>query len=141
MSGGQPMSLTIRNHTENLAKVRGFVAQGLRDAPITPEERNKVVLAVDEAVANVIEHGYNADANGAIEVSLDVQTGLLRVVVRDWGQAFDPSQVADPDLEEHVRMGKKGGLGIYLIRQIMDEVFYAATPDKGNELVLIKHFP
>lgn len=137
---GQPKQLCLSSDTKNLSAVRVFVAETLQDTPIAADERNKVVLAVDEAVANVMEHGYNTGDSGQIEVTVEVADRCIKVLVQDWGRSFDPRQVEDPDLEEHVRQGRKGGLGIYLIRQIMDEVSYDTSAGDGNKLVLVKYF-
>jgi len=101
-----------------------------------------VSLAVDEAVANVMEHAYGnyeAQANQEIQIILDVNPNRLEILIRDRGRAFDPDLIAQVDIREHVRKGEKGGLGIYLMRKIMDEVNYSFKQGMHNELQMIKY--
>ena len=130
--------LRITNDTENLSMVRTVVQDMINDSPLKPEERNKVILAIDEAISNVIEHAYE-DKSGDIEVILDMNETRLEVVVRDNGSKFDPDEISDPDIHEHIRLSKKKGLGMYLMRKIMDHVAYNLDSSYQNELVMRKN--
>ena len=93
-------------------------------------------LAVDEACTNVVRHGYRGRA-GFIEV---VVTGNLReftIEIRDQGESFDLRNVKSPNLKMYVETRKRGGLGVFLMNQLMDEVRYRGATD-GNILTMSK---
>jgi serine/threonine-protein kinase RsbW len=131
--------ISITSDTRYLSTIREFISRMIRQSALPPEEGNKVILAVDEAVTNIIEHGYENVANGPIDISVEFDTALFRVIVRDSGRRFNPDTIADPDIMEHVRLGKKKGLGIFLMRQIMDEVRYMFREGVKNEVTLTKY--
>lgn len=125
--------------TEHLAMVRERVRKCVEQAGVPGKIASQVVLASDEAVTNVIRHSFNNDGVSELEVEISVGEGKIRLVVRDEAPPFDPTQMPDPDMEEHVKAGKKGGLGIYLMRKIMDEMSHRVLNGGINELVLVKN--
>lgn len=131
--------LVVTNDTRYLALVRDFVARVLKYARVDRRDENKIILAVDEAVSNVIEHGYPSGQRGTIEIEVDSTDAEVRVVIHDQGRVFNPESVSEPDIYEHVKVGRKKGLGIFLMRQIMDEVCYRFRDGVKNELTLIKY--
>ncbi|MCM8774875.1 MAG: ATP-binding protein [Candidatus Omnitrophica bacterium] len=95
---------------------------------------NEVILAVNEVLTNCIRHAYRGKG-GKIKVIFQDLPDQVRILVRDYGPKFDPTQKPDPELPPQ----KPGGLGIYLVRQLMDEVQYNAKWTGGNELQLLKY--
>jgi anti-sigma regulatory factor (Ser/Thr protein kinase) len=85
----------------------------------------------------VIEHAYEGRPNGMFKVSCEFREGRLIITILDHGKAFDPSQVEEPDLKAAFSDRKIGGLGVYMIRKLMDEVRYEST-QAGNRLTMIK---
>jgi anti-sigma regulatory factor (Ser/Thr protein kinase) len=87
-----------------------------------------VEVALDEVLANVVRHGLEGREGGSVEVELTVDTGveppLCRVLVADDGPEFDPLSAAEPDTSLGVEDRPVGGLGITLVRRLMDEVVY-----------------
>ncbi|MEK7269675.1 MAG: ATP-binding protein [Planctomycetota bacterium] len=141
MSGPIVREIRIPNDTKFLADVRAFLQTFLQDIPRPFKEPMSVVLAVDEAVTNVIEHGYDNGHDGDIRVECRGDAEQIEVLVEDWGRTFDPNAIPDPDIQEHVRQGRRKGLGIYLMRQIMDEINYEFRPGEPNRLRLVKKVP
>jgi anti-sigma regulatory factor (Ser/Thr protein kinase) len=98
-------------------------AHGLTKAVTWPVE-----VALDEVLANVVRHGLEGREGGSVEVELTLDTGveppLCRVVVADDGPEFDPLSAAEPDTSLGVEDRPIGGLGIALVRRLMDEVAY-----------------
>ncbi len=133
-------NIRIPNETSYLAAVREAVREVVLGSDFPDEELNRLTLAVDESVTNVMEHAYENDLEGEmfIEVALQATDLEFAACIRDWGAAFDPTAVPAPDLSAHVREGRRHGLGIFLIRQIMDEATYASDADGRNELKLVK---
>ena len=131
--------LVITNETRHLILVRDFIARLVHQGHLAREVENKIILAVDEAVTNIIEHGFERGEEGNIEVEVEIDEAQFRVIIRDSGRIFNPESVPDPDMKSHIRGGRKKGLGIFLMRQIMDEVRYAFRDGVKNELTLVKY--
>lgn len=131
--------LVVTNDTKYLIVVRDFISRMIKQSRVTREDENKIILAVDEAVTNIIEHGYEPGIEGLIEIEIDCEETQLKVVIRDSGRVFNPEAVPNPDMGKHMKMGRKKGLGIFLMRQIMDEVRYRFKDGVKNELTLVKY--
>lgn len=140
MTSASRASFTLANNTAELDALRTFVKKELEASPLSESEQNMVVLAVDEAVSNIIQHAYDADAEETIAVELETDERRLAIFIRDSGRSFDPSGRGAVEINEHVGEGKRRGLGIFLMRRIMDEVHYDFQEGVRNELVLIKNF-
>ena len=132
--------LTIPNNTHYLRDVREFVARMARRSSAKPEEENKIILAVDEAVSIIMKHAYRETPNGTISLEIIADKSKFQIIIRDSGKSFDPGTIKEPDLGKYVKTGKKEGLGIYLMRRIMDEVSYDFINGVRNELRMTKYF-
>ena len=119
--------------------LRGFVSQMIAKSVLPKEEENKIIIAVDEAVSNIIEHAYEMQRNGTVCVEIETDQDKFQITISDTGKKFNPDAVKDPDILDHVKSKKKKGLGIFLMRQIMDEVRYTFRDGVQNELVLVKY--
>lgn len=115
----------IREHLQQ----KGFEAQVVR----------RLELASEEALINVIQHAYGGKED-RIEIQLTIDHEQVQISIRDWGPPFDPTVEAPPIMPEaSLEERNIGGLGIYLIQQIMDEVIYTRE-ENANLLVLVKRF-
>lgn len=139
MGGTLKDRLVVTNDTKHLLVVRDFVSRRVLQSSLSRDDENKIILAVDEAVTNIIEHGYDEGVEGAIEIEIEMDERQFKIVIRDNGRVFNPDSIPAPDLQEHVRSGRKKGLGVFLMRQIMDEVRYRFRDGVKNELTLIKY--
>ena len=99
---------------------------------------NALNVVLDEAVSNAINHGYDVGVRGEIAVRLRRRPDSVLVEVEDDGRPFDPLQAPPPDLTLPLEQRPVGGLGIHLIRNLMDEVSYARVGGK-NVLKMAKH--
>ena len=131
-------TLQVPSSTENLAMIREFVVGVGGQAGLVEAEIGKLELAVDEACANVIEHAYGHDLSKDVTVRASFDNDALRIAVIDEGQGFDPGTVTQSELDELVQQRKSGGLGLRLIRTLMDEVQYEIGPGQKNELHMLK---
>ena len=129
--------LFVAADVENLAEIRRFVREEATALGAGEEAICDLELAVDEAACNVICHGYKG-RGGMIQVRVERDGDRLAVRVRDEAPLFDPTRHPLPDVTLPLEERRLGGLGIFLIRQVMDEVVYRVTPEGGNELSLIK---
>ncbi len=131
------VELRLANDLADLAqladRVEGFgAAQGLPAGVV-----NALNVVLDEAVSNAINHGYEAGVRGEIAVRLRRAPEGVSVEVEDDGKPFDPLQAPPPDLSLPLERRPIGGLGIHLIRNLMDEVSYARVGGR-NVLKMVK---
>jgi serine/threonine-protein kinase RsbW len=131
-------TLDVPSTTENLALIREFVARVAAQAGLNEAEVGQLELAVDEACANVIEHAYGDDKTKQVMVRAIFDDDTLRIHVIDTGKGFDPTEVQQQDLKDLIAKRKTGGLGMRLIKRLMDEVHYDIEPGKKNELRMVK---
>ncbi len=134
----QSFALQVPSSSENLAMIRAFVSEIAYRALLTEEESLLLAVAVDEACANVIEHAYSHDATKQVMVRAVLDEDAIRFEVVDQGKGFDPSIIEPKDPRQLVRERASGGLGMGLIRRIMDEVVYHIVPGEKNELRMVK---
>jgi serine/threonine-protein kinase RsbW len=131
-------TIHIKSRTDRLITVREFVSEAARDFGFNDEDVSKIALAVDEACTNIIKHGYKYDPNKNITVTVQGGDRSFQVVIQDSGIRFDPDEVQSPDMKEYMRNYRRGGLGIYLMKSLMDKVEYRIAPGKNNEVRLTK---
>ncbi len=123
---------------EFLDEIREFVGSIAHEYGFSDKAVYNIQLAADEAASNIIEHAYDGIADGMLAISCGVETGVLTVVLIDHGKPFDPSEVPLPDIQADLGDRKIGGLGIFLMRKLMDEVHYTSDANTGNILKMIK---
>lgn len=120
-----------------LASVRAFVARTGRELDLTEQVIYELQLAVDEICSNVIRHGYDGQG-GEIQVSVDSGDEGVVVTVRDWGRSFDPESIPLPDVAAPLEQRPVGGLGLFLVRQLMDKVEFEFDRGRGNLVTMTK---
>jgi len=130
--------LTVPSQLHFLQDIRVFIGNALKKTNLPEAECQKVILAVDEGSSNIIEHAYGGE-NGFVKIRIEADKDRIFINLYDSGSTFDPNTVQAPNIEEHVRIGKKTGLGIHLIRQIMDKMVYNYKDGEYNHLQLVKY--
>jgi anti-sigma regulatory factor (Ser/Thr protein kinase) len=130
-------TVTFSSTFDVLDDIRSFVGQQARGAGFNEKDVYSIQLATDEAASNVIEHAYQGRLDGKFDVGCEFRKGGLIITLLDHGEAFDPSKIDEPDLKADLSDRKIGGLGIYLMRKLMDEVRYETT-QAGNLLTMVK---
>ena len=135
------MELKIQSQTEKLIFVREFVSEAARKFGFDDEGVSKIALAVDEACTNVIKHSYNYATNKEIEINIVTKKSTFEVVIVHQGKSFDPAGVKAPDMKEYLSHYRRGGLGMHLMRSLMDGVEYRTSKDQKNEVHLVKRLP
>jgi len=123
---------------EYLDAIRDFAAEAARLAAMDEKDVYNVQLAADEAASNIIEHAYEGVPDGSIEVSTQVTREALTITLRDQGKYFDASAVADPDIDSALDDRAIGGLGLFFMRKLMDQVSFESQPGQGNLLTMVK---
>ncbi len=131
--------IVVKSSTDNLAEIREFTRSAAEFSGFSEDIVGKIILAVDEACTNVIKHAYKYSKEGEISISIKFVNGKFTVSITDHGVHFDPSKIPDPDLKEYYKEKRAGGLGMYLMKKLMDEVQYYNAADNRNQVVLIKY--
>ena len=131
--------LIMKNEMTEVARLRTFFFSVCREHDIDEETAKTLNLALEEWVANVISYAYPKGMRGHVEVTVDVANNVLTLVIKDHGTAFDPTQHEEVDIDAGLDDRAIGGLGIHLVRTIMDTVDYQRTADGYNRLVLTKN--
>lgn len=130
------LELEIEAKPENLSVIADFIATAMRQLG-TEQDVFEVQTAVDEACTNVMLHAYSGKG-GVISISCELQDNDFIITIRDSGRHFDPTSVPLPDLQADLKERSIGGLGMHLMRRLMDDVSYAFDAEKGNKLVMRK---
>ena len=123
---------------EYLDEIRDFVGKIAREGGFSEKDIYNIQLATDEAASNIIEHAYEGVSDGVLELSCGVKGNTITIVLVDHGESFDPSEIPMPDLKADLSERKIGGLGIFLMRKLMDEVRYETKPNNSNVLTMTK---
>lgn len=139
--GGGETSLRriiMKNEVSEVTRMTGFFFSVCREHGIDDEIAKTLILAIEEWVVNVINYAYPKGMRGHVEMTADVRDGVLTVVVKDHGAPFDPTQHAEVDINASLEDRTIGGLGIHLVRTIMDTMDYERTADGYNKVTLKK---
>lgn len=129
-------TITLDASLDSLAAISDFVVEQARAAGMDEHAVWEVQLAVDEAATNVIQHSY-AKLSGSMTLSTNITESELEVVICDRGKPFNPEDVPEPDLVSPLEERKTGGLGLYLMRKLMDRVEFSFK-DGENLLIMSK---
>ncbi len=132
--------LKIFSRTENLAEIRNFVQKVAKQCGFGEDDVQKIVLAADEACTNIIKHAYKYSPTGEIVIETKCDSEKIILTITDTGVPFEPESVPTPDLEKLAKRKKVGGLGIYLMKKLMDTVSYNIGKEK-NQIILVKYLP
>ncbi len=129
------IEIRITSDPRLLVIIRAVVAQLCAMAKCSDEEQRKIVLAVDEACANIIKHTYGGDRSQMIGACFEIREESLEIILTDNGPRLDVKCVQPRDLDEV----RPGGLGTHFIRSIMDHVEFSYKEGCGNVLRMVKH--
>jgi serine/threonine-protein kinase RsbW len=132
--------LRIPSQTDNLELIRDFVSKLASKVGFSEEDVGKIELAVDEACTNVIKHAYKKDVSKPIDIVIKIDFNKFTIVITDRGKGFDPSRLKMPNMKEYLAELRVGGLGIYLMRSLMDKVDYEIKPGVKNKVTMVKYF-
>lgn len=140
MQADYPVILNIVSSPKSLPIVRGAVDQMAIQEGLSKKDAHGLVLSIDEALANVIKHGYEGRHDQPVTITLapvesaDGRKGIS-VIVRDQGKQVDPQSICGRDLDDV----RPGGLGVHIIRAMMDEAEYSCPPEGGMMLRMVKY--
>ena len=136
---GKSFNMSVVNDLEQLPSFLHAYEEFSEQAGLPLAIQSKVAMVFDELLNNVISYGYQDDAEHLIDVHVDVYPNYLSVVIKDDGVPFNPFTCEDPDTTLSIEERDIGGLGIHLVRNVMDEVSYERKVNQ-NVVTLLKRF-
>jgi anti-sigma regulatory factor (Ser/Thr protein kinase) len=129
----------VTSEPQHNARVREIVERVAGEMGFGERDLCLIISAVDEALSNVIRHGYEGRPGQPIEITMErltLATGVaLQVRLCDCGKQVDPATIKGRDLEDL----KPGGLGTHIIKTVMDEVEYTRREEGGMQIRMLKH--
>ena len=131
MASPKRFQLTINSDMANLEQVSDFVLEMARQLQLAEQTTDHVQMAVDEAVTNVMEHAYGGRTDGRIDIKVHATERVLQIEIRDQGEPFDPNTIQEPNIHTPLSERAIGGLGVFFMRKLMDEVEFARDR-RGN---------
>jgi anti-sigma regulatory factor (Ser/Thr protein kinase) len=129
-------SLNIKADTSDLFTVIKAVIDFI-GGDFDSHEAGRIVLAIDEAIANIIIHGYKRDNSGKIIIDMESDGSSLKFTITDNAPQFNPLEIPSPDMDRYFDAGKDGGLGVDIYKKIMD-VSYEKNETGGNRLIMVR---
>lgn len=136
----EKFNLKIPSVTENLFLIREFVVKIASKAGFDLDIQEQIALAVDEACTNVIKHAHKYDARRAININIILDSQKMTINILDKGEGFDEKKLQKPDLKKYAKESRHGGLGIYLMKTLMDDVQYNFNPGIKNKVQMTKYY-
>lgn len=130
--------LRVPARLESIRWLTALLDELAREAQLSEQGVFHCRLALDEALTNIINHSYANRPNGMIDASIRASNGVCTISLTDFGEPYDPTRVDPPLTRDSLDEVRPGGLGLHLIRSVMDEVRYATGPT-GNRLTMVKH--
>ena len=134
---GRKCKLTVPGRFEHLAAIADFISKVGCEADFAQDTIFHVQMAVDEACSNVIEHAYGGQDRGKIKLSSECRKNEWVITIQDTGRPFNHQVVPKPDLNIKLDDIKTGGLGLYFMNQLMDNVEFTFG-NRGNRLRMVK---
>ncbi|MDD1696430.1 MAG: ATP-binding protein [Methanoregula sp.] len=132
----QPFEMIIRSDSAEIPDVSARLESALHARGFSRDDILDTQLAVEEIITNIINHGYK-NTGGEIFITCRINPSCAEIRIEDTAPRFDPLSVPEPELDGSIEDRKIGGLGIFLVRQVMDEIFYRYENGR-NILVIIK---
>lgn len=133
----QECHLEIDAKLSVLSEVREFIKRPALSLGFDDRAIHSMQLAVDEAVTNIIIHGYGSQG-GPIKITTLIDDDALVIRLLDKAKHFDPTTLPPPDLSKPPEERPAGGVGVFLMREAMDQLTYHPASGGGNELIMVK---
>jgi serine/threonine-protein kinase RsbW len=132
------MNIVLESDLANLAKAREFIATGARQAGATESDITKIEISCDEWCANIIEHSMGSDVRHTFSIRCEKLNEKFCVTFENQGDRFNPIEQENVDLDDYYCDAKERGLGIYIMKEMMDEIHYEYLDPGVNKLTLVK---
>lgn len=124
--------LKLYCNTNQLAILRDFLMKTLQNTGLGEIEKHQVILAVEEVCANLMIHTHSCNPNSFFNVSATLNEEKVIFEIVDMGQGFNLLEYQEPELAEVIKTKRKGGLGIILVKKIMDKIEFESNEQKST---------
>lgn len=124
--------LKLYCNTGQLVILRNFLEKILDDTPLSEIERHQVILAVEEVCANLIIHSHACNPTTYIELKTRILDGQAIFEIMDFGEGFNILEYQEPEISQVIKTKRKGGLGIMLVKKIMDKIEFESNGTKNT---------
>ncbi len=122
---------------DNLPKVQEFVISSIKGFELSEKDKNMLNIAIEEIFVNIAS--YSFEDYGRADVGVNFENGTMTLIFADNGKPFDPLKKEDPNVQAEAKDRGIGGLGIYMVKNLMDKVYYEYK-DGRNILTLVKKY-
>lgn len=129
--------IKITSDPKMLCVIRAAVAEVCKLAGFEHDDTTKIILAVDEACSNIMRHAYKGKTDQPITATVGIKSDMLEILLHDNGEPADVKKIKSRKLDEI----KPGGLGVHIIKTVMDFIEYQNGTQDGNFLIMKKHIP
>lgn len=139
---GHQESAVFPGRYQQISQICDFILKGANQAGFKSDELFQITLACDEACTNIIEHAYKNE-EGQIWVRWEINNQEFVILLRDTGTPFNPDNIPMPAIPSNTKEFDQlqvGGLGIHLMRKVMDQVHFQFN-EHGNKVAMIKRLP
>ena len=133
----QEYKFALKNDISELNALHQHLEKWGSGIHLATDSISRINICLDELFTNIVSYGFEDDLEHIIEFTINVDNNLVIIHIEDNGVMFNPLEKVDPDFPENVEDAKIGGLGIHIIRKLMDNVSYERKPGK-NKLTMKK---
>jgi len=123
----------------NLSKAREFISKKAIEAGVDESDITRIEISCDEWSANIIEHALGNDQMKGFTIECRSEYGKFLIIYEHEGERFNPIEQEDVDVNNHFSESKERGLGIYIMKEMMDEIHYEYLHARTNRLTLVKY--
>jgi anti-sigma regulatory factor (Ser/Thr protein kinase) len=136
----QEYSIRINSEPQSLERIRSFIIELLKESDFSEEEISIIELVTYEACANSIEHAHKNMPDFYVDLLLQICGKKILISITDSGEEFVPAEIPDIDISEKIAHQAARGMGLPLIKTLMDEVTFERTRDHHNCITMKKDF-
>ena len=129
----------ISSRTDELHRIREIVENEALQFGFDTETAFRLSLAVDEACTNIIRHSYEGNPSRSFELEIATSENEFVIVLTDHGKGFSPEKLPRLDMKRYFERMCRGGLGIHIMKLVMDDVDYDVMPNHTNQLRMTKY--
>ena len=130
--------IRLESDLVNLAKAREFISRKAKEAGAEESDITKIEISCDEWSANIIEHSLGNNREKGFSIECKFENNKFYVIYEHEGDKFNPIEQEDVDVGDHFSESKERGLGIYIMKEMMDEIHYEYIYNRLNRLTLVK---
>jgi len=129
-------SICTSGSSQELEKIRDFIDYWATEFGFNKIDANKIILAVDEACSNLIKYAFQNEPNKEICIKIETKKPNFVINISDDAPPFDLTDSPDLNMNDYFNRMKRGGLGIHIIKNVMDEIIYKPSDNKRNKNLL-----